>query len=270
MAAGVAAPPGTAMPPGVGPVVSERASAPHAATETGLHPLDNPAWEALRGPHSHVADVVGRARRYRRGVSVFSGTADASPESWEDLARLAGPGRSLLLTRAEIGPVPAGWDVIGVADGHQMTVERPADASDVALQPLGAEHATEMKALVELTKPGPFELGTVGLGSYVGVFEDGRLIAMAGERFRFAGHTEISAVCTHPSARRRGLGAALTRHVALGILARGEVPFLHVATTNDNARRVYERLGFTTRRMTQFAILRAPRDASTPAGPAAS
>ena len=86
-------------------------------------------------------------------------------------------------------------------------------------------------------------------------------MAMAGERFRLPGYTEISAVCTHPDIRRRGLGAALTRHVAVGILARGERPFLHVASTNHGARRVYERLGFTTRRMTQFAMLRAPKDA---------
>jgi ribosomal protein S18 acetylase RimI-like enzyme len=232
-----------------------------SSASSTAHPLDNAAWEALHGPHADVADVVGRARRYRRGISVFSGTADASPESWADLASLVGPGRALLLTRGEIGPVPAGWEVIGIADGHQMTTDGPGDAPEVALQPLGPDHAPEMKALVELTKPGPFELGTVRLGSYVGVFEDGRLVAMAGERFRLPGYTEISAVCTHPDIRRRGLGAALTRHVALGILARGEQPFLHVASTNHGARRVYERLGFTTRRMTQFAMLRAPKDA---------
>ena len=35
-------------------------------------------------------------------------------------------------------------------------------------------------------------------------------------------------------------------------------PFLHVAESNHGARRVYERIGFTTRRMTQFAALRTP------------
>ncbi len=41
----------------------------------------------------------------------------------------------------------------------------------------------------------------------------------------------------HPDARGRGLAAALTRRVALDILERGEVPFLHVAEGNEVARR---------------------------------
>jgi predicted GNAT family acetyltransferase len=81
---------------------------------------------------------------------------------------------------------------------------------------------------------------------------------MAGERLGFAGSTEISAVCTHPDARRRGLGAALTHHVASEILRRGEEPFLHVAESNDAARRVYERLGFSATRSIDAVLMTAP------------
>jgi predicted GNAT family acetyltransferase len=85
-----------------------------------------------------------------------------------------------------------------------------------------------------------------------------RLIAMAGERIRFPGHTEISAVCTHPDARGRGLATALTRHVARAILDRGETPILHVRRDNHDAIRVYERLGFTVRRGIDFVLYRTP------------
>ena len=81
---------------------------------------------------------------------------------------------------------------------------------------------------------------------------------MAGERMHPPGFTEISAVCTHPDVRRRGLGAALTRHVAAAILERGETPFLHVAEGNDGARRIYEQLGFVTRKVVTVEILRSP------------
>ena len=76
----------------------------------------------------------------------------------------------------------------------------------------------------------------------------GALVAMAGERLRAPGFTEICAVCTLPAARGRGLAAMHTGHVAAGIRARGDVPLLHVARTNTTARRVYERLGFAVRR----------------------
>ena len=94
------------------------------------------------------------------------------------------------------------------------------------------------------------------MGRYHGSFEGDRLVAMAGERAHLPGHTEISAVCTHPEARGRGLAAGLTHTVAAGILERGEQPFLHVSDTNHGARRVYERLGFTERTTVEFALVR--------------
>ena len=131
-------------------------------------------------------------------------------------------------------------------------------AGDAEVQPLTDADLPQVLALVELTKPGPFAPRTVDLGGYVGVFDGDRLVAMAGERMRLPGYAEVSAVCTHPDARGRGLAAIVTRHVAAAIQERGETPFLHVATTNDGARRVYERLGFETRRIVQLAVLRTP------------
>jgi ribosomal protein S18 acetylase RimI-like enzyme len=123
-----------------------------------------------------------------------------------------------------------------------------------------------MLALTELTKPGPFLPDTFSLGGYVGVDRDGdrrgdrggELVAMAGQRLHPPGYTEVSAVCVHPDVTGRGLATALTRHVAEAILARAETPFLHVTVTNDSARRVYERLGFTIRTTIDFTALEAP------------
>ena len=88
---------------------------------------------------------------------------------------------------------------------------------------------------------------------------------MAGRRTSVPGFTEISAVCTHPDARRRGYGEVVTSAVAQRLLDEGVTPFLHVALSNDNARRVYERMGFTHRRIAHFVAVRARRH-SSPAG----
>jgi predicted GNAT family acetyltransferase len=69
----------------------------------------------------------------------------------------------------------------------------------------------------------------------------------------------VSAVCTHPEVRGRGLAATLTAQVAHGIIGRGELPFLHVKDDNHGAIRVYERLGFTTRREATFNLVTAPQ-----------
>src|SRR6185312_5821777 len=152
---------------------------------------------------------------------------------------------------------PPGFISIISATIHQMTAARldpPGDSLEVVS--LSEADAPEMRALAELTQPGPFHARTHQLGGFVGVRNNGRLIAMAGERLRVPGFTEISAVCTHPDARGRGLAGALMRRVAAGIVARGEELFLHVYPRNQAAIAVYETLGFRRRADVQFTVFR--------------
>jgi predicted GNAT family acetyltransferase len=121
---------------------------------------------------------------------------------------------------------------------------------------LNVSHIEDMLALTELTKPGPFSQRTPELGSYLGVREAGQLVAMAGERLRFPGYTEISAVCTHPDYRGRGYAGSLVSALIQRITGREEIPFLHVRNENVGAVRLYENLGFDTRSMMSIAVVR--------------
>jgi predicted GNAT family acetyltransferase len=134
----------------------------------------------------------------------------------------------------------------------------------VAAQPddeavaLGADDVPEMLELVARTRPGPFRTGTHRMGGYLGIRLGGVLIAMAGQRMHPPGWVEISAVCTDPDHRGKGLAARLVRAVAAGVRAGGDVPFLHVAAANTGAIRLYRQLGFTQRREVVFSALHAP------------
>ena len=220
--------------------------------------LDNAVWHSLTGEHSTFAEVGGRAARYHPDVSVFAAVDEFDDGSWRDLASLIGPGGSAVLFRDDVPDPPSGWARFGGGVGHQMVLGDLAPVTIPAARVLGPDDAGEMLALVELTQPGPFRVRTVELGGYFGVFDGGELVAMAGERLRFHGFCEISAVCTRPEWRGRGLAAGLTALVAQGIQARGEQPFLHHAADNDPARRVYEALGFEFRREISVAVLGAP------------
>jgi len=225
------------------------------------HPLDNAVHAALTTHQCDIAETVGTATRYPPDVNLFYGVERCDEQGWRDLAELAGPGAVVVLFRDEVPPPPDGWSVLMTGAGHQMALTEPAELDDAPahdIRPLGDEHADAMLTLATDTKPGPFFARTHELGRYAGVFDGDTLVAMAGERIHVPGYREISAVCTAASARGRGLAAALTAHVARGILADGEQPMLHVAGDNDNARRVYERLGFVTRRMVEFQALRTP------------
>ena len=224
--------------------------------------LDNPAWHSLTGPHAGLAEGSGLARRYRPHVSVFHALADVrDPEAWADLAELAGPGAELPISGDDVAP-PAGWTVVAGGVGVQL-VESPAlearpDPEAEVLDAHDPAVVAEMLALVERNKPGPFLPGTPLMGTYLGIRRGGRLVAMAGERLRPAGWTEISAVSTDVEHRGQGLASRLVRAVAAGIQARGDRALMHAAATNAGAISVYLGLGFEVRREISFRLLRAP------------
>jgi predicted GNAT family acetyltransferase len=220
------------------------------------HPLDRPVWSALSTRQPHFALGDERARRFAPEFGLFAAAADDRPENLSALAALVPPGLSVATVETGDGPVPPGVAVTGRAVCNQMVAERliPAEPA-FSIEPLTDDDAPEMLALATLTKPGPFFTRTHALGEFVGVKRNGRLVAMAGERMKPIGFTEISGVCTHPDHRGQGYAAGLMRLVAARILARGEVPFLHVYATNSGAIALYESLGFVFRRAVVMTVL---------------
>ncbi|WP_436230550.1 GNAT family N-acetyltransferase [Caballeronia sp. LjRoot29] len=114
--------------------------------------------------------------------------------------------------------------------------------------PLSNADAKDMLDLVQKTKPGPFGKRTSEMGNYIGIRDQGRLIAMARERMRPDGYVEISAVCVDEDWRGRGLAGRLVKTLGRQIEQLGEAPFLHVFSDNRSAIGLYERLGFELRR----------------------
>jgi ribosomal protein S18 acetylase RimI-like enzyme len=228
-----------------------------------MHPLDNPAWHALTGPHHTVAQRRGRAARYHADVTPFAAIDDpAGPAAWSDLGELVGPGGAAVLFRGEI-PAWRGWERVAQWPAVQMIAPRgttylPGSPPSDPVADLGLDDVDDMVDLVARTQPGPFARRTIELGPYIGVRHQGRLVAMAGLRMRLPGHAEISAVCTDPSHRGRGLGALLVRRLTQRVESWGETAFLHATQDNVNAVRLYEAMGFTVRRAMDVALLQAP------------
>lgn len=220
------------------------------------HPLDRPVWSALTSHQSFLAEGDERAWRFQPDHGPFAAAADGAPANLAALAALIPEGGAVWTVEVDPIPVPPGTVVMNQARCHQMVAETITSASpDFAIVPLGEEDAPEMLALATLTVPGPFLHHTHRMGAFVGVKHEGRLVAMAGERMRLGGFTEVSGVCTHPDFRGRGYAGGLMSVVARGIIARGDAAFLHVYVTNAGAIALYEALGFRIRTTVTATVL---------------
>jgi ribosomal protein S18 acetylase RimI-like enzyme len=206
------------------------------------HILDRPIWSALATLQVGFARGDELARRFPADVSPFVAGRDASDTARDAIVALMPEGDDISF--AEVDP-PA--PPVGIVETRalclQMVWERfAAEESAFDIRPLGESDAAEMLALATLTRPGPFRARTHTMGRFVG-----RLIAMAGERLHVPGFHEISAVCTHPDFRGRGLGAALMRLIGARMMQEGDQPFLHTYAHNDVAVALYRKLGFAVR-----------------------
>ena len=227
------------------------------ATPAPHHPLDNVLWTALTTSQAHLALGGDLARRFRAEYALFAGMPALSAAGFGALAAVMQPGEVVSLVQDhdfEPGPL---FDVTDRMNLVQMVGPATGDVQAPGrFRPLVADDAERMTALVQLTAPGPWFARTAELGRFLGFEADGQLVAMAGERLRVPGHTEISAVCCHPDWRGRGLAADLMRLVSRAIVERGELPFLHVLAENVSAIALYEKLGFRKRIQSRLTRLR--------------
>ena len=224
-----------------------------------MHPLDNVIWQALTTRQSQFAEGSANARRFVREVSPLSGFEEPSEANYAALAALVGDGATTAVFLDQPFTQRPGWEFIVGAPLVQMVCDKPAPfaaSNGHATLELGSPESPEMLELTALTKPGPFGTRTHELGTYLGIRDAGRLAAMAGERLKVPGCTEISAVCTHPEHTGKSYARLLMSEIINRIRARGETPFLHVRQDNTRAIAVYELLGFRARKLLHFAVLR--------------
>lgn len=221
------------------------------------HILDNPIWNALVTGNKHLAYGTETAKYLKRDVGFFAGLKTNSETELQDLHSLL-PVKSLvvLFTPEELS-VTAGWQVTLEKELLQMVCDPatlPMENKD-GLIALEEKHIPAMLELTALTNPGPFLTRTIEFGNYEGIFDGSSLVAMAGQRLQPHPYTEVSAVCTHPDYTGKGFGAKLV-HSQLGkIIAASRIPFLHVYPHNTSACKLYEKLGFQTRRRLLVYVL---------------
>jgi len=222
--------------------------------------LDNPFWHALAA-QPEFAEGDDHARRYLPDVDPIAALPDEPDiRSWAALASLIDEPEGMSLLRLSYD-IPDGWTVHSRRNIVQMICQSaPAHPEGFEIEELSPADRPEMLKLVEATRPGPYALNTPDLGDYIGIRQQGRIVAMGGVRIHAFGMAEVSAVCTDPTSQGRGLGAAITAELSARIYNRGEQPFLHAAAANPGPQRIYERLGYRVVRTLEHVIVSPPAD----------
>ena len=220
--------------------------------------LYNPVFNALRSRDQQLGGGTEYVKYFDEEVSPFAGFETGYSSGFSDLHQLLPAGRGILYATPEQIAEPAGWKFNVVVEGAQFVFPKDQQAAKPAIEPVALDlsHVDEMVKLAALTKPGPFNTRTIKFGHYHGIFHEGRLVAMTGQRLHINDHTEISAVCTHPEHLGKGYAAALILHQLHIILSANEQPFLHVRADNDRAIALYERLGFKKNRGMNFYFMK--------------
>lgn len=217
------------------------------------HILDNMIWNAITTGNKNIAMVNGNAGCYHPGIAPFASMKEWNDKNWQELYELIPADRWIAVSYPdEVKLNENKWKLYQSMDCCQMVYEKPVDSfvtnNSSLIVPLTMEHVPQMLELTALTKPGPFLEKTILFGNYFGIFVDGRLAAMTGQRMHPVPYLEVSAVCTHPDFRGKGYAKTLMLHVMKIILDNSFTPFLHVLSNNANAIHLYESIGFRIRR----------------------
>ena len=223
-----------------------------------VHVLDNPVFNALVSRDAHLGTGNERVRLFDPAVSPFVGIKHHHAEGLKEISGMVERGRKILVAIPSELIIPQEWKLMNFIEGLQFILEYPEIKDQPGFSPerLNADHVKEMINLTRLTKPGPFDDRTIDFGNYYGIFEDGQLTSMAGQRLHVDQYSEISAVCTHPDHLGNGHAGKLLQFQVNLIAIENKIPFMHVRSGNDRAIKLYERMGFKVRIPMNFYFLR--------------
>lgn len=217
----------------------------------GFDKLDNPVWHSLSETHSHFSITYTNLKCYDPGCCPFGGY-QGSDDIAEEISRYAKLIGHFFIVGNKPG-LPHELILKNEMICLQMTIARSTGVDiEEEIIKLNHHYEEELFQLVNLVQPGYFKKNTSRLGDYYGIFKNGKLVSVTGERMNMNDFVEVSAIVTHPEHTGKGYAKQLITYVVDKILDQQKIPYLHVAETNTGAIRLYRKLGFETRRKISF------------------
>ncbi|AYN68238.1 GNAT family N-acetyltransferase [Euzebyella marina] len=207
--------------------------------------LKNPVWHSLNETHKKFAVEINGVRFYNPEVCPFGSFEDVGKTVVASNEYVKGTDEFFYVSENQIPLVDdTKVALVKKIDGCQMVLNQLANVEITEkIFPLAKEMMDEIYDLVWMVMPGYYRKRTYEMGKYFGIFRDGKLVSVTGQRMQTDQFIEVSAVVTHPNYTRQGLAKQLIAHTTKEILKDGKTPILHTNKGNL-AISLYEKLGF--------------------------
>lgn len=217
-----------------------------------IEKLNNPVWNSLNEAHDTFSIKYDGIKFYAPEYCPFGGFINLENSS-DGIDNYSAKNNNFYV----VGKKPLFSNALTLNKNlvcNQMILDKPINISinEQIVELKTQRQKTELFHLVNKIQPGYFNSKTSDLGNYFGIYKDEKLIAVTGERMKMNEFTEISAVITHPEHTGKGYAKQLIKQTTNQIFKENKIPYLHVAESNIGAIKLYEKLGFTTRRKISF------------------
>lgn len=207
--------------------------------------LDNPVYYSLNEFHQKFCFQFGETKFYNPEIAAFGGSSSISKENEiTDYAKICDD-FLIFGTKPDLGNSKTELSQL-VCDQYILEDKIELDFNEEIIQ-LQKEHNEELLQFIQTFYPYYFKKRTPEMGRYFGIFKDGKLVAVTGERMQMNDLTEVSAVITNTDYLGKGYAKQLVAFVSGKIFEDNKTPFLHVAESNIGAKKLYKKLGFKLR-----------------------
>ena len=182
--------------------------------------LKNPVWYSLKETHKKFAVEYNGVQFYDPEVCPFGSFFDETKTKKASNTYLKSTDSFFFVSEKQTPIVDE--DNIFLErkiEGCQMLLNELTDVSiteEIVL--LGKEFIDEIYDLIWLVMPGYYKKRSFEMGKYFGIFKNGKLVSITGQRMQTNLFIEVSGVVTHPDYTGKGLARQLIANTTKEIL----------------------------------------------------
>ncbi len=219
--------------------------------------LKNPVWFSLQETHHKFITSFEGVHFYNPTICPFGAFEEVkhTKNALNEYAKLTDS--FFLVSEKDIPIFDENYvELEKKINGCQMVLNQlqPTSYTEEIIK-LTEEHVDEIYDLVWLVMPGYYRKRTFDMGDYYGIFKDGKLVSITGQRMQTTDFIEVSAVVTHPDYTKRGYAKQLVHFVTNEIIKVNKLPILHTNKGNP-AIGLYQKLGYKLTRDMNWWLFR--------------